>query len=110
MEDTEAFRPISLDHFRSGAMSRLLRPLILLGLLLPAVACAADVHVMAAGAAKAGVEALLPGFGQADGSSVRASYDTVGALRDRVLEAQYFDFRETSFAAMNGRPRLTAIG
>lgn len=72
-------------------MPHFLRSLVLLGSLLPAAVPAADVRILAAGAAKAGVEALLPGFRQAGGSSVQAGYDTVGALRDRVLEGEMPD-------------------
>ena len=45
-----------------------------------------EVRVLAAGAAKHAVEALAPAFQQATGHTLRASYDTVGALRDRVLQ------------------------
>lgn len=48
---------------------------------------AGEVRVFAAGAAKHAVEALAPAFQQATGHSLRASYDTVGALRDKVLQA-----------------------
>jgi len=75
--------------------------LILVGSLLPAVASAAEVRVLAAGAAKAGVETLLRGFGQAGGNSVQASYDTVGALRDRVLKGEMPDLVVLSDAAVD---------
>ena len=82
-------------------MPHLLRSLILLGSLLPALASAADVRILAAGATQAGVEALLSGFGQAEGSSVQASYDTVGALRDRVLKGEMPDLVVLSDAAVD---------
>ena len=44
--------------------------MLVLACLLPAVVCAAPVRIFVAGAAKAGVEALLPGFGQAGGDTV----------------------------------------
>jgi molybdate transport system substrate-binding protein len=69
-------------------MPRFLRSLIVLASLLPALASAEQVRAFVAGAAKAGVEALLPGFGQAGGDTVQASYDTAGALRDRVLKGE----------------------
>ena len=46
-----------------------------------------DVRVLAAGAAKAALEQLAPEFQRATGHTLRASYDTVGAQRDRVLKA-----------------------
>ena len=82
-------------------MPRLLRSLILLGSLLPALASAAELRILAAGAAKAGVEALLPGFRPAHGDAVQASYDTVGALRDRVLEGEMPDLVVLSDAAVD---------
>jgi molybdate transport system substrate-binding protein len=50
-------------------------------------AMADEVRVYAAGAAKHAVEAIAPAFQQATGHTLSASYDTVGALRDRVLQA-----------------------
>jgi molybdate transport system substrate-binding protein len=46
-----------------------------------------EVRVFAAGAAKHAVEAIAPAFQQGTGHTLRASYDTVGALRDKVLQA-----------------------
>ncbi len=46
-----------------------------------------EVRLFAAGAAKHAVEALAPVFHQATGHTLRASYDTVGALTGRVLMA-----------------------
>lgn len=43
--------------------------------------------MLAAGAAKHAVDALAPAFQQATGHTLRASYDTVGALAGRVLQA-----------------------
>src|SRR5471032_2409323 len=82
-------------------MSRLLRLMIVLASLLPALAAAEQVRVFVAGAAKAGVEALLPGFGEADGGTVQASYDTAGALRDRVLKGEQPDLVVLSDAAVD---------
>lgn len=50
-------------------------------------ALADEIRVFAAGAAKHAVEALAPAFQKATGHTLRASFDTVGALRDRVLQA-----------------------
>ena len=51
-------------------------------------AAADDARVLAAGAAKHAVEALAPAFHQATGHTLRASYDTVGALTGRGLQAK----------------------
>ena len=50
-------------------------------------ASADEVRVLAAGAAKHAVETLAPAFTQATGHTLRASYDTVGALASQVLLA-----------------------
>jgi molybdate transport system substrate-binding protein len=50
-------------------------------------ALADEVRVLAAGAAKHAVEAIAPAFQKATGHTLRASYDTVGALAGRVLQA-----------------------
>lgn len=46
-----------------------------------------ELRVLAAGAAKHAIEALAPGFERASGHTLHASYDTVGAQRDRVMQA-----------------------
>jgi molybdate transport system substrate-binding protein len=46
-----------------------------------------EVRVLAAGAAKHAIEEIAPAFERASGHTVRASFDTVGAQRDRVLQA-----------------------
>ena len=99
--DAEPLAPKSTRPLRSAATTHLLRSLILLGSVLPAVASAADVRILAAGAAKAGVETLLRGFDQADGRPVQAGYDTVGALRDRVLQGEMPDLVVLSDAAVD---------
>lgn len=48
---------------------------------------AEDLRVLAAGAAKHAVEVLAPVFERVTGHRILASYDTVGAQRDRVLLA-----------------------
>lgn len=53
-----------------------------------ATAAADEVKVFAAGAAKHAVDALAAAFHQTTGHTVRTSYDTVGALTLRVIEAK----------------------
>ena len=61
---------------------------LLAGLLLAIVPVQAEeVRVLAAGAAKHALEEIAPAFTRASGHTLRASYDTVGAQRDRVLQA-----------------------
>ncbi|MDB5858066.1 MAG: transporter periplasmic substrate-binding protein [Ramlibacter sp.] len=61
---------------------------LLAGALLAALPAHADeVRVLAAGAAKHALEEIAPAFERASGHTLRASYDTVGAQRDRVLQA-----------------------
>lgn len=51
------------------------------------LAHADEIRVLAAGAAKAALERMAPEFQAASGHTLRASFDTVGAQRDRVLAA-----------------------
>ena len=46
-----------------------------------------EIRIFAAGAAKHAVESITSAFFKATGHSLHTSYDTVGALRDRVLQA-----------------------
>ena len=46
-----------------------------------------EVRVLAAGAAKQAVQAIAPAFLKANGHTLIQSFDTVGAQRDRVLQA-----------------------
>ncbi len=55
--------------------------------LLTQLAHADEIRVFAAGAAKQAVESLAPAFEKATGHTLRNQFDTVGALRDRVLQA-----------------------
>jgi molybdate transport system substrate-binding protein len=64
------------------------------------VAHADEVRVLAAGAAKAGLEKIAPEFERATGHTVRASFDTVGAQRDRVLNGELADLVILSDAAI----------
>jgi molybdate transport system substrate-binding protein len=64
------------------------RRLTLLGLVALAPLVRADeVRVLAAGAATHAIEAIAPDFERTSGHVLRASFDTVGAQRDRVLLA-----------------------
>ncbi len=55
--------------------------------LFPLLAYADEIRVFAAGAAKQAVESLAPAFEKTTGHTLRNQFDTVGALRDRVLLA-----------------------
>jgi molybdate transport system substrate-binding protein len=87
-------------------MHRFLRSIVLSASVLPALASAAPLRIFVAGAAKASVEALLPGFEQAGTDTVLASYDTAGALRDRVLKGEKPDLVILTDVAVD---RLTAL-
>ncbi len=50
-------------------------------------ASAGEVRVLAAGAAKHALEQIAPEFTRSSGHTLQASYDTVGAQRERVLRA-----------------------
>jgi molybdate transport system substrate-binding protein len=69
----------------SAVRAALLTALLVLGL--APGAQAAEIRVLAAGAVKAAMEQVAPQFERATGHTVHASYDTVGAQRDRVLKA-----------------------
>ena len=58
---------------------------------LAASAGAETVRVLAAGAAQAAVRQLAPEFAAATGHTLEATFDTVGALRDRVLGGERAD-------------------
>ena len=65
------------------------KPLLAAVLAFAALAAnAGEVRVLAAGAAKHAIETLAPAFERASGHTLEASFDTVGAQRDRVLNAQ----------------------
>ena len=51
----------------------------------PNAACADNIRVLAAGAAKAAVERIAPEFTRQTGHTLSATFDTVGAQRDLVL-------------------------
>lgn len=56
-------------------------------LLLTGAARADEIRLLAAGAAKAAIERMAPEFTRQTGHTVHASFDTVGAQRNRVLQA-----------------------
>ena len=78
------------------------------------LASADEVRVFAAGAAKHAVDALAPLFQQATGHTLRTNYDTVGALRDRVLQAPAGEaadiviLSDTALATLKAAGRLNA--
>lgn len=52
-------------------------------------ALADEVRILAAGAAKHALQTIAPAFQTATGHTIKSEYDTVGALRDRVLKAAH---------------------
>jgi molybdate transport system substrate-binding protein len=60
--------------------------LVLLLSLVSPHARADEIRVLCAGAAKMALEAISPEFSRLTGHTLRASFDTVGAQRDRVLQ------------------------
>lgn len=76
----------------------------------PAVARADEVRVLAAGAAKAALEKVAPAFQRATGHTMLASFDTVGAQRDRVLRGEAADLvvlSDSAIAQLAAAGRLT---
>ncbi len=94
-----------LNGVRSVATAVLLACAQMLG-----VAAAADeVRVFAAGAVQKAVVDVASAFERASGHTVVATYDTVGALRDRVMGGETPDvivLSETGLAALAGKDRL----
>ena len=80
-----------------------------------ATATADEVRVLAAGAAKHAVDALAPAFQQATGHTLRASYDTVGALTGRVMQAgpgetaDIVILSDTALASLSAAGRLSSL-
>ena len=62
---------------------------------------AAEVRVFVAGAAKAAVEKVAPEYERASGDRIAASFDTVGALRDRIVAGERPDLVILSAAAVD---------
>lgn len=67
-----------------------------------------EVRVAAAGAAKLALERIAPAFEQARGHRVVASYDTVGAQRDRVLAAPPGAAADVAILSEDALKRLAA--
>lgn len=80
-----------------------------------AAANADEVRVFAAGAAKHAVDALAPAFQQATGHTLRASYDTVGALTSRVMQAAPGEtsdiviLSDSALASLGAAGRLSSV-
>ena len=74
--------------------------LMALNLAAVGLARADEVRVLAAGAAKAALEKIAPEFQRISGHTVRATYDTVGAQRDRVLKGEPADLVVLSDSAI----------
>jgi molybdate transport system substrate-binding protein len=79
-------------------------PLAFLGALLAVTTAgvqAADVRVFVAGAAKAAIERIAPEFERATGDRVLATFDTVGALRERIVAGERPDLTILSGTAVD---------
>ena len=66
-----------------------------------------EVRVLAAGAAKAALEKIAPEFQRSTGHTLAASFDTVGAQRDRLLKGEAADLVIVSDSAI---AQLAAAG
>ena len=85
----------------SGRLAASVLICVLVGLLMPvSVAMAESVRVLAAGAAQGAIRQLEPAFASATGHKLDAAFDTVGALRDRVLAGEKADVVILSEAGM----------
>ena len=69
-------------------MKRIQNVAIALLAVLSSLAQADNIRVLAAGAAKAAVERIAPEFTRQTGHTLNATFDTVGAQRDRVLNGE----------------------
>jgi len=98
----------------SKVFMKLCRPAIVSCLLLSAaLAHAAEVRVFVAGASKAAFETLAHDYERTSGNTLKASFDTVGALRDRVIAGDQPDLVILSSAgvdALMARGLLKADG
>jgi len=82
-------------------MKRLVAVLTVLGLLATSAARADEVRVLTAGAFKAVVRAVVPGF-ERDGHQVVVDNDTVGGVVKRVAAGESFDIVVATPAALAG--------
>lgn len=71
---------------------------------------AAEVRVFVAGAAKAAVERIAPEYERATADRLVASYDTVGALRDRIVAGERPDLVILSGAAVEALAARGLVG
>jgi len=74
-------------------------------------ASAETVRVLAAGAAQAAIKQLAPAFASATGHTLDATFDTVGALRERVLAGERADvviLSEAGIAALQNAGKIDA--
>ena len=87
-------------------MHKLIAAALLLAALQPLVtsAAAATVSVFVAGAARAALPAITESFGRETGHTEEASFDTVGALSDRVLKGERPDLVILSAPAISALP------
>ena len=68
------------------------------------------VRVLAAGAAQGAIRALEPAFRSASGHTVEAHFDTVGALRDRLLAGERADVLILSEAGVAALEKAGKLG
>jgi molybdate transport system substrate-binding protein len=80
---TPIIPPYHLKHL--NPMKRTQNVVIALLAVISSLAHADNIRVLAAGAAKAAVERIAPEFTRQTGHTLSATFDTVGAQRDRVL-------------------------
>lgn len=83
---------------------------VVLSLAAAGTARADEVRVLAAGAAKAALEKIAPDFQRTTGHSLSASFDTVGAQRDRLLNGEAADLvilSDSAIAQLATAGRLT---
>src|SRR5689334_15641740 len=98
----------------SGGPSTSLRRLLAAALIVAATGTAAHadtVRLLAAGAAQGVVRRLEPDFSATSGHKLDAVYDTVGALRDRVLAGEAADvvlLSEAGIGALSGAGKTDA--
>jgi molybdate transport system substrate-binding protein len=78
-------RPLSRSISRSFKNTLTFSAAFILCAAVSNAAWADDIRVLAAGAAKAAVERIAPEFTRQTGHTLSATFDTVGAQRDRVL-------------------------
>ncbi|HEU4380380.1 MAG TPA: substrate-binding domain-containing protein, partial [Hyphomicrobiaceae bacterium] len=74
---------------------------VLVFVLVALPAGAEEVRVLAAGAVQAAVRQLEAGFSAASGHTLKPEFDTVGALRNRVLAGERVDVVILSEAGMS---------